>query len=104
MQQKVESDATIYASKDYPRIAKRIAELENIVQLINTIADLKEQLLQSQELSKGNDELAELAALECSDLETRIAENEHSLQELPIAKDPNDDKDCIIEIRAGAGR
>jgi peptide chain release factor 1 len=103
LQQKVDSDSAIYSSKDYPKIAKRIAELKEIVGLKKNLANLKQQLTQSQKLSSGNDELAELAVLECKELQAKITETEKTLQELCLPKDPNEDKDCIIEIRAGAG-
>src|SRR5690606_37864006 len=48
-------------------------------------------------------EMAELATTELADLQTRIAENNDKLSEALTPKDPNDDKDVIIEIRAAAG-
>lgn len=97
-------DSAIFSTKEYPRLAKRKTELENIITLLNE----REALLKSQadaEALTGSDdaEMAELAATELADLQTRIAENNDKLSEALTPKDPNDDKDVIIEIRAAAG-
>jgi len=55
------------------------------------------------ELASGNDELAELARLELAELEEKITANDIALAEALTPKDPNDEKDAIVEIRAAAG-
>jgi peptide chain release factor 1 len=55
-------------------------------------------------MAQGNDqELAELAKSELEQLEQKITENEQALTDALIPKDPNDEKNAIIEIRAAAG-
>ena len=54
-------------------------------------------------LESGDEELRELAKMELSDLEDKIPEMESQLKILLLPKDPNDDKNVILEVRAGTG-
>ncbi|MCA9345944.1 peptide chain release factor 1 [Candidatus Saccharibacteria bacterium] len=100
---KMLEDPSFFSSREYPKTAKRISELEEIVDIVEAINKAKKNLVESLELAKGTDELAELAKLEVESLNKEISNKEATLQELLVSKDPNDDKDCIVEIRAGAG-
>ncbi len=102
LKQKLE-DPSYFSSKEYPKTAKRIAELEELIETNKNLQSAQKALGEAQELAKGNDELAELARAEVEETEAKIQEIETKLQELLIPKDPNADKDCIFEIRAGAG-
>jgi peptide chain release factor 1 len=97
------SDPNIFSSPDYPKLAKRQSYLETTISLYDDLQKLVAQKQQSQELANGNDELAELAKAELIDIEQRITEITDKLDEALTPKDPNDDRNCIIEIRAGAG-
>lgn len=96
-------DPSYFSSREYPKTAKRISELESIIGCIEEIESFKSSLAQAEELAKGNDELSELATLEVAELTEKINSTELKLQELLVPKDPNNEKDCIVEIRAGAG-
>ncbi|HMT18436.1 MAG TPA: peptide chain release factor 1 [Candidatus Saccharibacteria bacterium] len=96
-------DPSFFSSKDYPRVAKRIAELERIVAIYDTILQSEKNKAEAQSLTTGTDELAELARTEVEELTATIESLHGELQELLLPKDPNADKDCIFEIRAGAG-
>jgi peptide chain release factor 1 len=97
-------DPAIYSDKNYPKLAKRQAELEKIVGLFDEKARLRDAYEQASELVNGDDaELAALASEELHEAETGLVIIETRLAEALTAKDPNDDRDCIIEIRAGAG-
>ena len=62
------------------------------------------ELAENQELAKGDDaEMAEMAAAEIPALEKRIAETETAVQYALLPPDPNEDRDAIVEIRAGTG-
>lgn len=100
---KMLEDPSFFSSREYPKTAKRISELEEIVDIVEEIKKAKKNLVESLELAKGTDELAELAKLEIETLNEQIASDELKLQEILVPKDPNDNKDCIVEIRAGAG-
>ena len=97
-------DPSIFSSKDYPKLARRQSQLETFIKLFDERKRLNAQLSESHEMMAGNDpELAELARVEAERLETQVASNEQELTEALLPKDPNDDRDCIIEIRAAAG-
>jgi peptide chain release factor 1 len=97
-------DPAIYSQKDYPRLAKRSSDLAKIVGLFDERKALTAQLDEARNLSAGDDkELAELAASESLEITAKLADLEASLNEALMPKDPNDDRDCIVEIRAAAG-
>lgn len=97
-------DKAIYSDPMYPTLAKRFSELEEIIGLF----DLKQKLINKQNdanklLLSGDLELKELAEQELEELKTEMSTTEASLTELLLSKDPNDEKDTIVEIRAAAG-
>lgn len=102
LQAKLE-DPSYYSSKEYPATATRIAELEDVIATYNQITDLEKSLSSAKELALGSDELAELAQMEVEEITQKLDELHKKLEELLIQKDPNANKNCIIEIRAGAG-
>jgi len=97
------SDPSIYSSPDYPKLAKRQKFIEEVIEWLEKSKKLTSQLDEARELANGNDELAELAKLEVEDTEVALGIANAKLEELLIPRDPNDDRNCIIEIRAGAG-
>ena len=98
------SDPTIYSSKDYPKLAKRRQELEEIISLFRKRSELATQSAQAQELAKSNDgELASLARAEVVELQQQSTANEELLRAALLPKDPNHDRDVVVEIRAAAG-
>lgn len=92
-----------YADPDYPKRTRRLNELESILGLAKRYEALQKHLKEAQELAQGNDELAELAHAEIPELEDELAKLDDQLYGLMTPKDPNDEKNVIIEIRAGAG-
>lgn len=97
-------DPAIFSDKNYPKLAKRRGALERIVNLFNERLMLAKAKKEAEELIRGDDdELAELAKIELEELGPRQAANDASLQEELTEKDPNDERDVIIEIRAAAG-
>lgn len=98
------NDPAVFSTREYPRLAKRRQELEKIVGLFDTQAKLAHQKQEATILAEGNDkEMAELAREELEDLEKQTVETEAILREMLLPKDPNDDRDVVIEIRAAAG-
>lgn len=92
-----------FSDKDYAKKTKRLTELATIIELAERQTAITKQLVEATELARGADELAELAKQEIPALETEYATLDDKLFELLAPKDPNDEKDVIIEIRAGAG-
>lgn len=92
-----------YLADDYTTRNKRFTELDNILEKATRRATLEAQLIEAKGLISGNDELAEVAKLEVADVENRLEKLENDLFIMLAPKDPNDEKNVIIEIRAGAG-
>lgn len=82
---------------------KRFTELENIITKATQRETLERQLKEARALATGNDELAELAKSEVAETETALETLEEELFMMLAPKDPNDEKNVIMEIRAGAG-
>lgn len=98
------NDPTIYSSQDYPAMAKRQAELENIIDLYDKKNKFMLLVDESKKLASSNDiELAELAKTELIDLEAKVLVVEGELELALTPSDPKDEGNCIIEIRAAAG-
>ncbi len=97
------ADPTAYNSPDYTVKTKRLNELETIINLAQRQAVYLKQLEEAKVLAEGNDELSELAKAEVPQLTQSIELINEELFSLLTPKDPNDDKNVIIEIRAGAG-
>lgn len=96
-------DPGIFSTPEYPKLAKRISDLQGLVRLIDDIAKLKAQKTEAEELLRGGGEMAELAQGEIEEINAKLPEFEAKLQEALTPKDPNDERDAIIEIRAAAG-
>ncbi len=92
-----------YSDPDFTKKNKRFTELESIITKATERETTEKQLLEAKELAGGSDELAELAKLEIPEDEAKLASIEEELFVMLAPKDPNDDKNIIIEIRAGAG-
>ncbi|MDO4774089.1 MAG: peptide chain release factor 1 [Candidatus Saccharibacteria bacterium] len=92
-----------YSAPDFTAKNKRFSELETLITKATERCTLEQNLAEAKELASGGDELAELAKMEITETEARLAELEEELFILLTPKDPNDEKNIIMEIRAGAG-
>src|SRR5689334_16368416 len=93
-------DPAIFSSKDYPKLAKRQAELEDILLLFDKKKGLESAKKFSEEHVNDIDkEMAELARHELEQVTPALREVSKKLEEALTPKDPNDEKDAIIEIR-----
>lgn len=82
---------------------KRFSELEGIIEKAALRETLEGQLAEAKELATGSDELAELAKMEVGETEQKLEQLDDELFVMLAPKDPNDEKNVIVEIRAGAG-
>lgn len=92
-----------YAASDYTLRTRRATELEHIIELAEEQARLQTELETTKQLAQDDDELADLAKIEIPALESRLDQLDEDLFILLTPKDPNDEKNVIVEIRAGAG-
>lgn len=95
--------ADAYSDAGYTQKTKRLSEISDILEKTLRRDQLSGQLQEAAQLAGGNDELAELAKLEAADLEIQLAEIDDDIFTSLAPKDPNDSKNVIMEIRAGAG-
>lgn len=95
------------SAQDYQKVAelaKERAELETVVNTSRKYRSLLDQLREAEELKAGEDaELASLAEIELQELPGQIEVLEKELKSLLVPRDPRDDRNVYIEIRAGAG-
>ena len=92
-----------YSSPDFTVKNKRFSELETLISKGEERENLEKNLAEAKELANEGGELAALAKLEITETEARLTELEEELFILLTPKDPNDEKNIIMEIRAGAG-
>lgn len=92
-----------YGSPDFTVKNKRFSELETLISKGEERENLEKNLVEAKELANEGGELAALAKLEINETEARLTELEEELFILLTPKDPNDEKNIIMEIRAGAG-
>ena len=92
-----------YNSPDFTVKNKRFSELETLISKGEERETLEKNLVEAKELANEGGELAALAKLEITETEARLTELEEELFILLTPKDPNDEKNIIMEIRAGAG-
>ena len=88
---------------DFSRKNKRFTELEAVIAKATERRTLESQLEEAKLLAVGSDELAELAKDEVMETEAKLVQLEEELFIMLAPKDPNDEKNVIVEIRAGAG-
>ena len=92
-----------YSSPDFTVKNKRFSELETLISKGEERENLEKNLVEAKKLASEGGELAALAKLEIAETEARLTELEEELFILLTPKDPNDEKNIIMEIRAGAG-
>src|SRR5881296_110800 len=97
--------ATFGQPAEYARLRKEHADTVDIVERFTTYRDILRRIGEARHiLAEGGDrELAELAQAEIDDLTARQAALEEELKRLLLPRDPNDEKNVFVEIRAGAG-
>lgn len=101
------SDPQVIADQNlFKNLMKEHAHLEPIVNHYNDYKNVLDSIEENCEMmadSACDDELRELCELELTEYNQRKEELEDELKLLLLPKDPNDDKNVIVEIRAGAG-
>jgi peptide chain release factor 1 len=86
------------------KLARERSELSQLVEAYRTYKKVKEEIQGSQELLQESDEeMKELAKAELQTLKERLAKLEEDLKLLLLPKDPRDEKNIFLEIRAGTG-
>lgn len=91
--------------KDYQQIVRERAEIAPVVDKYTHYKKLKEQVQENQSLFEREEDqdMRELIREEIASLRERLETTERELKGMLAPKDPNDDKNVILEIRAGTG-
>lgn len=91
--------------KAYSKLSKEYKDLEKIVILYDEYQSVIDNIAGSKEILKTekDEEFRDMAKMELDELVPRHGELEAAIKVLLIPKDPNDEKNVIVEIRAGAG-
>jgi len=91
-------------SRRFQQIAKQHAELQSLVTLFREYKDLQKQIAESRVMLKDPDhDVRELAQAELEELTAKEPAIESALKRMLRPKDPNDDRDVFVEVRAGTG-
>lgn len=95
----------VFSDQDrYKKIAKKHAELGDVVEEFARYKTLTRELQENQELAHDTDpEICQLALVEVESLKESITAQEALLKQLLLPRDPLDEKNIILEIRAGTG-
>ena len=102
--QKVSDPDVIANQPVWQKYVKEMGEMEPIVKKYGEYKKAKQGIAEAKEmLDDGDEEMRELAKMELAELEDSIGEMEEELKVLLLPKDPNDEKNVILEIRAGTG-
>ena len=93
---------------DYQRaaaIGKERSEMEDVVEKAREYRQLLQQIKEAKTMidAEEDDEMRELAEMELADLEPQVEPLEEEIKLLLVPKDPRDNKNVIMEVRAGTG-
>ncbi len=100
------ADPSIYdRQKEFKEISSERSNIEDVVIAFREYKKLKENLEGSKEILRNekDEDLREMAKMELAEIEAQIPEMEEKLKLLLLPKDPLDERDVIIEMRAAAG-
>jgi peptide chain release factor 1 len=102
---KLSEPAVLADPAEYQRLAKTRAELNPLVEQYQRLLQLRRELEETRLLARESldPEMRELAGAELESLQAKQGDLEASLQLLLLPKDPADERNIILEIRAGAG-
>jgi peptide chain release factor 1 len=103
--QALASPEIVSDSARYQKTAKAHSELSEVVEKFREYKDLKRGIAESKTMvaEESDPEMRAMAQEELTSLESRLAAVEEDLKVLLVPKDPNDEKNVILEIRAGTG-
>lgn len=89
----------------FQKLAREVGDMREVVDVAGRYRQARSRYEEAEEIIAANEdeELVELAIVERDELAEEIDELEAQLKVLLIPKDPNDSRDAIVEIRAGAG-
>jgi len=104
LQREISKPEIVQDIKKYQKLNKELKELSEIYETYKMYQKYKKEYEEAKELlHSGDEDIRELAEEEIGRLQQKLAETEDKLKELIIPKDPDESRNIILEIRAGAG-
>ena len=104
LEEQLADPSLVKDQKRFQQVAKEHAELAPVIKAYHEYLRIEKELGENRELLRDKDpEIAALAKAEIETLSEALEETEKRLKLLLLPKDPNDEKDVILEIRAGTG-
>src|SRR3712207_3825962 len=105
LSEKIADPEIINDQKVWQKLIKEHADLEPIIMKFREYKEVMNSIAESKTIlqEESDEELRELAKMELSEMEEKVEPIEAELKILLLPKDPNDDKNVIVEIRGGAG-
>jgi peptide chain release factor 1 len=103
LQRKIADPSVVTDVSAYRTTMKSISEIEEVVAKYRELRDIRKRLGDAREMLRSDDEMRELAQMELAELEPKEPGLEAQLKVLLQPKDPNDDKNVFVEVRAGTG-
>lgn len=103
--QLITDPAIINDMKKYVRLNKEYRDLEPLVEAYNSYKNILSNIQSAKEIlaTEKDEEMREMAKMELDELEEKVYPLEEEIKILLLPKDPEDDKNAILEIRAGTG-
>ena len=103
LQRKSSEPDVVTDVKAYRETMKALAEISDVVAKYRELRQVQKRLADAREMLHADDDMRELAEMEIAELEPRAPALESEIRILLQPKDPNDDKDVFVEVRAGTG-
>ncbi|HKL13852.1 MAG TPA: peptide chain release factor 1 [Halanaerobiales bacterium] len=104
LNKKISDPAVMNDSNKYQKLLKRHAKLKELIEYYKEYKEIKEGIKEAEEIIEEDDsEMQELAEMELAELKPRLEELENKLPIMLLPDNPDDEKNVIVEIRAGAG-
>jgi peptide chain release factor 1 len=105
LEQELSNPEIFKDQKKVKEVATRKKSIEHAVTLYKEYKMLNESLVENKEMlnEEKDEEMRDLLKMEISETESVIPEYEENLKMALLPKDPNDEKNIIVEVRAGTG-
>jgi peptide chain release factor 1 len=104
LEKKLQDPATIANNREFARVARERAQLVEVTDCAREYRKLLDEIAEHKSILDGDDaELRELAKAELPTLQKKQEAVEQKLKQLLTPRDPNDEKNVLLEIRAGTG-
>jgi len=103
LERKLADPAVVANNREYAQLARERSQLEELVGALRAYRRVSDEIANHRALMESDPELRDLARAELPDLEKQQTALEARLRDLLTPRDPNDDRNVILEIRAGTG-